>query len=81
MYQWFLKKAVPLPDVGKIKTAVFIGPHPDDIEIGAGGTAHQMVLRGTQVTFVICTDGRCGTIDPALEGDEIDKTRHQESLE
>lgn len=80
MYRWILKMAVPLPDVRKMKTAVFVGPHPDDIEIGAGGTVHRMVLQGTAVTFVLCTDGRSGTKDPVSEGEQIAKIRRSESL-
>lgn len=36
-------------------TALFIGAHPDDIEIGAGGTAAKLAARGWTVHFCILT--------------------------
>ena len=38
-----LKFAVPLPKIEEQKRFLFIGPHPDDIEIGAGATAAKLV--------------------------------------
>ena len=34
-----LKFALPLPQLESYQRFLFIGPHPDDIEIGAGATA------------------------------------------
>lgn len=79
MYHAILKKFVPLPDIQKMKNAVFVGPHPDDIEIGAGGTVQRMVLQGTRVTFVIGTDGRCGSVDPNISPDQMAVIRQSES--
>ena len=34
-------------------TAVFIGAHPDDIEIGAGGTAAKLIDAGWNIFWVL----------------------------
>ncbi len=61
-----LKAAAPLPDIEKNERFLFIGPHPDDIEIGAGATAAKLAAIGKSVCFLICLDGRYGseTIPP-----------------
>ena len=39
-----LKFAVPAVKLEAYRRYLFIGPHPDDIEIGAGATARAMTL-------------------------------------
>lgn len=56
-----LKLAAPLPDIESYDRFLFIGPHPDDIEIGAGATAAKLAAAGKEVCFLICTDGRYGS--------------------
>lgn len=36
-----------------------IGAHPDDIEIGCGGTLARLVEAGSNVTLLVCTHGAC----------------------
>ena len=55
-----LRFAAPAPQVEAFERYLFIGPHPDDIEVGAGATAAKLAAAGKQVTFLICTDGRYG---------------------
>ena len=62
-----LRFAAPLPKLEQFDRFLFLGPHPDDIEIGAGATAARLTAAGKQVTFLICTDGRYG-LDNAPEG-------------
>ncbi len=62
-----LRFAAPVPKVETFERYLFIGPHPDDIEIGAGATAAKLAAAGKQVTFLICTDGRYG-LEHAPEG-------------
>ena len=77
-----LKFAAPLPKIEVQKRFLFIGPHPDDIEIGAGATAAKLVDMGKEVRFLICIDGRFGTTNApkGLEGDKLVEVRRQESL-
>ena len=59
---------------------MFIGPHPDDIEIGAGATAAKLVKEGKKVCFLICTDGRFGdTYTNGIRGEELAKIRKEEA--
>jgi len=55
-----LRFAAPAPRVEAFDRYLFLGPHPDDIEIGAGATAAKLAAAGKQVCFLICTDGRFG---------------------
>ena len=55
-----LSLAAPLPRIEQYERYLFLGPHPDDIEIGAGATAAKLAAVGKQVTFLICMDGRYG---------------------
>lgn len=73
-----LKAAAPLPDIEKFERYLFIGPHPDDIEIGAGATAAKLAAMGKSVCFLICLDGRYGseTIPP----EELVEIRRLEAL-
>ena len=52
--------AAPLPKLESFDRFLFLSPHPDDIEIGAGATAAKLAAMGKEVTFLICTDGRYG---------------------
>lgn len=52
--------AAPAPKVEAFDRYLFLGPHPDDIEVGAGVTAAKLAAAGKRVTFLICTDGRYG---------------------
>ncbi len=78
-----LKFAAPVPKVGSFGHYLFIGPHPDDIEIGAGASISRLVSMGKKVSFLICLDGRFG-FENAPAGttpDEMAKIRKEESME
>lgn len=55
-----IKHAAPLPKIENFGRFLFIGPHPDDIEVGAGATVSRLRSEGKEVSFLICTDGRYG---------------------
>ena len=75
-----LRFAAPVPQVESFGRYLFVGPHPDDIEIGAGATAAKLAAAGKQVCFLICTDGRYGDGHTAEKGDALVRLRQQESL-
>ena len=52
--------AAPLPKIEDFSRFLFIGPHPDDIEIGAGASAAKLAAEGKHISFLICADGRFG---------------------
>lgn len=55
-----LRLAAPTPKIESFQRFLFISPHPDDIEIGAGATASKLASEGKNVCFLICIDGRYG---------------------
>ncbi len=55
-----LRFAAPVPQLTGFSRYLFIGPHPDDIEIGAGAAVAALTAAGKRVSFLICTDGRYG---------------------
>ncbi len=75
-----IRAAAPLPDLEKAERFLFVGPHPDDIEIGAGATAAKLAAAGKAVCFLICTDGRFGDTFCEEKGDALAKRREQEAL-
>ena len=77
-----LRFAAPLPKLESFQRYLFIGPHPDDIEIGAGATAAKLRAMGKEVCFLICTDGRFGdgAAPAGLSREELVALRRRESL-
>ncbi len=75
-----LELIAPLPDIEKHQRFLFIGPHPDDIEIGAGATVAKIrrTNKKAVIKFLVCTDGGAGTSDPTITGAEVAATRLEE---
>lgn len=76
-----VKIATKCPRIEEYDRFLFVGPHPDDIEIGCGATIPKLVESGKKVTFLICTDGRYG--DGFLDGkseEEVVDIRKKESI-
>ena len=77
-----LRFAAPAPKVEQFDRYLFLGPHPDDIEIGAGATAAKLAAAGKSVSFVICMDGRYG-LEHAPEGttpEQLTEIRKAEAI-
>ena len=55
-----LRIAAPVPKIDSFSRYLFVGPHPDDIEIGAGASVAALAAQGKEICFLICTDGRYG---------------------
>ena len=66
-----LKAAAPLPDIEKNERFLFIGPHPDDIEIGAGATAAKLAAAGKSVCFESKYDKLKESFVPLMERFEV----------
>src|SRR4051812_4349927 len=50
-----------MTETGAPHRALAIGAHPDDIEFGCGGTLAKWAAAGTDVHFLVLTDGSKGT--------------------
>ena len=77
-----LKAAVPIPQVEEFQRFLFVGPHPDDIAIGAGATAAKLAAEGKDVCFLICMDGRFGdgSAPEGIKGDALAALRKEEAV-
>lgn len=67
LIKMILKAAVPIPKIEKHCRFLFVGPHPDDIEIGAGATAVQLSALGKDICFLVCLDGRFRPVKPSRQ--------------
>lgn len=61
--------------------AMVITPHPDDAEIGCGGTVNKWVQEGTEVVYVLCTNGNRGTGDREMTSERLAEIREKEQAE
>ncbi|MFC2821447.1 MAG: PIG-L deacetylase family protein [Sphaerochaeta sp.] len=78
-----LKAAAPRPKLENFSRYLFIGPHPDDIEIGCGATVSKLASLGKEIAFLICFDGRYGleTAPSGTTADELADIRKAEAIE
>ena len=63
------------------RNVLIISPHPDDMEIGMGGTASKLVESGVKVVSLVVTDGRRSTSLYGLSEDEVARLRESEVRE
>ncbi len=58
--------------------ALIVSPHPDDLEIGMGGTACLLLEKGIDVVSVVVTDGRRSANPLGISQEELVRTRERE---
>ena len=82
MIRSVLKLAVPVPKIEDYQRFLFVGPHPDDIEIGAGATAAKLAAQGKDICFLVCLDGRFGdgNAPEGIRGDALVALRKREAM-
>ena len=82
MIRSILKLAVPVPKIETYQRFLFVGPHPDDIEIGAGATAAKLAAMDKDICFLICMDGRFGegNAPEGIRGEKLVALRKQEAI-
>ena len=66
------------PGDRRIRRALCIVAHPDDIEFYCGGTVLKMTRRGVLVDFAIATSGDKGSQDSSVAREELARTRERE---
>lgn len=69
---------IEIPNPFKMKCALFIQPHPDDNDIGAGATIAKLVSKGLDVHYLTVTDGSAGSYDTNLTNSEVGLIRRNE---
>ena len=80
--KFIIDLAVKNQKIESFQNYLFIGPHPDDIEIGAGATVSKLKKLNKKVTFLICLDGRFGkeNLKEDISSEELAKIRKEECL-
>lgn len=61
--------------------AMFIFAHPDDIEFGTAGTAAKWAKYGSDVTYVVLTDGNIGSHEAGMTAEKLAEIRRREQSE
>lgn len=64
----------------RLKRALCIVAHPDDIEFFCAGTVLKLTRRGVPVDFVVVTSGDKGTDDGKMTSERLAAIREQEQL-
>ncbi|WP_287128567.1 PIG-L deacetylase family protein [Candidatus Cyanaurora vandensis] len=67
-----------IPDLLESRRVLCIQPHPDDADIGAGGTLARLVERGAEVIYLTVTDGTAGSDDPDQDPNQLKLLRRGE---
>ncbi len=73
-----LSMLLPVPKLLEARNILCIQPHPDDLDIAAGGTLAKLTSLGAHITLATVTDGSKGTEDPAQDPAALVQTRRQE---
>lgn len=60
------------------KRAMFIYAHPDDVDFSAAATAAKWAQGGSEVTYVILTDGNAGSHEPGMTKERLGRIRRAE---
>lgn len=55
-----------------------VAAHPDDLDVGAGGTLAHFAAQGAEVHYLILTDGGKGSDDPSMTASQLTQLRRAE---
>lgn len=74
-----ISSILKIPKIEDCKSILCVQPHPDDNEVGAGGTIAKLSRLGCKVTYLTVTDGGMGTINPEISRKVIASIRAEEA--
>jgi LmbE family N-acetylglucosaminyl deacetylase len=60
------------------RIAMFVGAHPDDVDIYAGGLLYNLASSGWKIKSVVLTSGEKGTVDLKMKSSTLAKIRKKE---
>lgn len=60
------------------KSVLAVFAHPDDMDFSASGTMAKWASRGTDITYLVCTDGSKGSDDPVMTPRRLAALRKKE---
>ncbi len=69
---------LPKPDLEKCKKLLCIQPHPDDMDISAGGTIARLAEIGTEITYLTITDDTAGFMETDAGNSQRRKDQRKE---
>lgn len=61
-------------------TVLGVCAHPDDLDASAGGSFAKWAKEGAKCYYLICTDGRMGSIDQKITQKKLIETRKKEEI-
>ena len=70
---------LPIPNLLETRSILFVQPHPDDLEIGAGATMAHLAKSGCHITCLTITNGSVGTYEHNINPEDLAKTRRFEA--
>ncbi|HDP80813.1 MAG TPA: PIG-L family deacetylase [Spirochaetes bacterium] len=62
-----IHELLPIPDIFDCKRLLCVQPHPDDMDVSAGGTIARLAQQGTEVIYLTVTDDTAGFADTSME--------------
>ncbi|MBT9129806.1 MAG: N-acetyl-alpha-D-glucosaminyl L-malate deacetylase 1 [candidate division WS2 bacterium] len=74
-----VKDLLPIPDIELSKKILAVQPHPDDLELFAGGTLAKMADKGMEITYITVTNGGYGTYDKNISPEVLTNIRKIEA--
>lgn len=66
------------PDLTGCRRILCVQPHPDDNEVGIGGTIASLAERGCEIHYLTVTNGDLGAVDEHMSSAEIAAVRARE---
>lgn len=60
------------------KKVLAVAAHPDDLDVGAGGTLAHFASQGSEIYYLILTDGSKGSADQSISSAALTSTRRAE---
>lgn len=62
------------------KTVLAVFAHPDDMDFSSSGTVAKWAAKGSDITYLVCTDGSKGSEDPKITPRKLALIRKKEQL-
>jgi LmbE family N-acetylglucosaminyl deacetylase len=62
----------------EIQRVLVIAAHPDDADIGCGGTMAKWARQGKEIVYLVCTRGDKGSSDPDMTSERLAEVRTAE---
>lgn len=64
-----------------VKTILVVAAHPDDCDVGCGGSVPKWVSQGAEVILCVTTNGEKGSADKEMTPDKLQAIRDEEQRE